>query len=122
MKQTWEDFKDANLTDRAEEKFQMLPRLYKSSDGVRRYTNIEDAIQSVPQADWQAIANLLIAENREAAGAKLDSCLFYVCREQALEELEEEYEANVQSGKDEAEALADMHYQRNRDDKLMGDA
>jgi len=59
MKQTWEDFKDANLTDRAEEKFLMLPRLYKSSDGVRRYTNIEDAIQSVSQADWVEIANLL---------------------------------------------------------------
>ena len=37
MKQDWETFKDNNLTDRAEEKFLMLPRLYKSSDGVRRY-------------------------------------------------------------------------------------
>ena len=117
----WTTFLDNNLNDRAEEKFRQLPRFYKSHDGVRRFTNIDDALDSVSQADWQIIAGLLISKDYALSGHKLYSCLFNICKKQAEEELEEEYEANVQSGKDEAEAVADMRYQRQRDDKLMGE-
>lgn len=114
----WDTYLDNNLHDRAEEKFKQLPRFYKSSDGVRRYTNIEDAVDSIKQADWQIIANHLIAECREQAGAHLEACLMKICTSQAEEELEEEYEKNVASGKDREEELADMRYQRRRDAKL----
>lgn len=117
----WDTYLDNNLNDRAEEKFKQLPRFYKSSDGVMRFTNIDDALDSIPQATWQVIANALISEDYEDVGRELYSCLFHICEKQAEEELEEEYEANVASGKDEAEAVADMRYQRKRDDKLMGE-
>lgn len=110
---------DNNLDYRAEEKFRQLPRFYKSSvDGIRRFTNMDDAIDSVSQADWIQVAQMLINKEFDQAGRKLDDCLYVVCKKQAEEELEEEFEASVASGKDEADAVADMRFQRNRDDKL----
>ncbi len=114
----FDTYLDNNMNDLAQEKFNQLSRFYKSTDGIRRYTNIEDSIQSIKQVEWIAIAELLKEGKVAAVGCALQEALMRVCTNQAEEELEEDYERNVADGQAEKEYQADMAYERMRDRKM----
>lgn len=113
----YDDWLDNHLSDRADDKFQALPDFYKSMDGVKRYTNMEDAIDRVKQSEWIGIARALRDEDDLLAVRILKSALVRICESQVEEELEEEWErCNPQ----EYAALdcAEYLYQQAKDRKL----
>lgn len=120
IKKSWEDYRDENLHDLVNDKMLALPDFYKSSDGVARYTNMEDALSSITQDEAVSIARALRDKEFALAGGLLYSALWRICYKEAEYELMEKYEAG-QPDYDALEEAADIYYQRRRDDKLTGD-
>lgn len=85
-----EQERDEAIKQRTKDKFMALPDFYKSSDGIKRYTNVDDAIGSVSQEDLIAIARALRDGIMETAGERLKAALMRVLERQAEDEIDEE--------------------------------
>ena len=79
-----------DLDSRAKDKFQALPDFYTCVDSIHRYTNMDDAIQSLTQPQYIAIARALRDGKHEEAGKLLADALMQVCRKNAEWEIEDE--------------------------------
>lgn len=82
--------RDVAIEERAKDKFMALPDMYTSRDGVKRYTNMEDAIGSIKQEEFVAVARALRDGDYEEAGRKLADALWRICSDEAEYEVDDE--------------------------------
>jgi hypothetical protein len=94
LKKTYSDpeRRDEAIEARVIDKFQALPDLYRSRDGVKRYTNLEDAIGSLNQNEHIQIARAIRDGKPEDAGIALTMALQRILRSEAGDEIDEESE------------------------------
>ena len=82
-KQEWIDLKTKDL-------FFGMPNFYRSSDGVVRFTNIDDYSDSLTQNEWILIARALRDGDHHLAGTILANSLNRVCAKLADEAYDDE--------------------------------
>lgn len=87
---TKDDAREKRIEDLAKDKFMALPDLYRSTDGIKRYTNIDDASGSIKQEEWVSIARALRDGDNKLAGDILAASLMRVCVDQAQDVIDEE--------------------------------
>lgn len=80
------------IDGRAKDLYHALPDFYTSSNGVKRFTSIEDAIEYFTQDEWIAIARLVRDNQFEKLGRVFaDTCL-RVCFKQAYDQADDEFD------------------------------
>ena len=80
--------RDEQVKELANDKYMALPLKYKSSDGVERYTNIEDAFSSLKTADFEALGRLTRDRQHEELGILFCDIMNRICFEHAESEID----------------------------------
>lgn len=88
-KTTKDDSREKRIEELAKDKFMALPDLYRSTDGIKRYTNIDDASGSIKQEEWVSIARAIRDSDNKLAGDILAASLMRVCVRNAENEIDE---------------------------------
>ena len=88
-KQQKEDNRVEEIAQLAKDKFFALSDFYTCRDGVRRWTNIEDAVDSIKQAEWIDIARALRDGDMWVVGDLLRKAIDRVVIQQAEDEIDE---------------------------------
>ena len=80
--------RDEQVEELANDKYMALPLKYRSSDGVERFTNIEDAFGSFKTADFEALGRLTRDRKYEELGILFCDIMNSICFEQAESEID----------------------------------
>lgn len=89
-RQEREDRRDDDIINRANDKLASLPDFYKSSDGIKRYTNMDDQIGNLDQSDLIAIARLIRDNQLEQVGQVLKDAILKQLLKEAEDEIDDE--------------------------------
>ena len=73
----------------AKDKFMALPDMYKHSDGVARYCNMDDVVGSIRTEEWVTIARWLRDGDELSAGVALRTAVMRILIAEADDELED---------------------------------
>ena len=85
-----QDATAARITELALDKFNSLPNFYSPKGERYRYTNMDDAMDSLKQEELIALARLLRDGEHLQAGKLLEASLMRVLVAEAEEEIEDE--------------------------------
>lgn len=88
-KQQKEDNRIEEIAQLAKDNFFALPNFYRSRDGSVRWTNMEDAVDSIKQEEWIGIARALREGDMRIVGDLLRKAIDRVLIQQAENGIDE---------------------------------